>query len=68
MADEHVQALIQAELDGELSAAQEAELAKILLRDPEVRALRDALARTDRVLREMPSAEPPAGLRSRIMG
>ncbi len=67
MVDEHVQALIHAELDGELSPAGQAELAETLLANPEARAFRDALVRTHRALQELAPAEPPAGLRSRIL-
>lgn len=59
--------LIQRDLDGDLSAAEKAELARLLLQDPEARRLRDELARTDALLRAVPAAEPPAGLRPAIL-
>ena len=61
------QELIQADLDGELSAAERAELARRLLADPEARRLRDELKRTDTLLREVPQVAPPAGLRPAIL-
>jgi hypothetical protein len=61
------QELIHAELDGELTAAERAELARLLLQDPEARHLQDDLRRTHGLLREIPQAEPPAGLRSAIL-
>ena len=59
--------LIQSELDGALSAAERAELARLLLQDPEARRLRDQFGRLDRLLRDIPLAEPPAGLRAAIL-
>jgi hypothetical protein len=62
-----LQDLIQADLDGELSVAERAELARLLLRDPEARGLHDEFRQTDRLLRDVPAAEPPAGLRAAIL-
>lgn len=59
--------LVQRDLDGNLSAAERAELARMLLADPEARRLRDELARTDALLRAVPPAEPPPGLRPAIL-
>jgi anti-sigma factor RsiW len=59
--------LIQAQLDGELSAAERAELARHLLQDAGARRLHDDYVRTDRLLRDIPAAEPPAGLREAIL-
>jgi hypothetical protein len=59
--------LIQADLDGALSAAERAELARLLLQDPEARRLHGQLQRTDRLLRDVPAAEPPAGLRDAVL-
>ena len=59
--------LIQGDLDGDLSATDRAELARLLLQDPEARRVRDELARTDAMLRALPPAEPPAGLRPSIL-
>lgn len=59
--------LVQRDLDGDLSTAEKAELARRLLADVEVRRLRDDLARTDALLRAVPQAETPAGLRPAIL-
>ena len=65
--DEPLQELIQADLDGELSAAERAELARLLLRDPEARRLHEDFRQTDQLLRDIASAEPPPGLREAIL-
>lgn len=67
MATVRTQELIHAELDGELTAADRAELAQLLLQDPEARRLQFDLRRTHGLLREIPQAEPPPGLRSAIL-
>jgi hypothetical protein len=59
--------LIQADLDGALSAADRAELARLLLQDPDARRLHGQMQRTDRLLREIPAAEPPVGLRDAVL-
>ncbi|HEU4516968.1 MAG TPA: zf-HC2 domain-containing protein [Steroidobacteraceae bacterium] len=59
--------LIQAQLDGELSAAERAELARHLLQDAGARRLHDDYVRTDRLLREIPVASPPPELREAIL-
>jgi anti-sigma factor RsiW len=59
--------LINAEIDGVLTGPQRAELNRLLLADPSVRALRDDLARTCRALDEMPREEIPAGLHEAIV-
>jgi anti-sigma factor RsiW len=59
--------LIQADLDGALSAAERAELARLLLQDPDARRLHGQLQRTDRLLRDIPADEPPAGLRDAVI-
>ncbi|MBK6351419.1 MAG: hypothetical protein IPF50_17270 [Proteobacteria bacterium] len=59
--------LINAEIDGVLTGPQRAELNRLLLADPSVRALRDGLTRTCRTLDEMPRAEIPAGLHEAIV-
>lgn len=66
--DKHpLQDLIQGDLDGELTAAERAELARLLLKDPEARRLQDHFRETDRLLRDVADAEPPAGLREAIL-
>lgn len=67
MTSERLHDLIQADLDGALSAADRAELARALLQDPEARRLHGQMQRTDRLLREVPAAEPPARLRDSIL-
>jgi anti-sigma factor RsiW len=59
--------LINAEIDGALTGPQRAELNRLLLADPSVRALRDGLTRTCRALDEMPREEIPAGLHEAIV-
>jgi hypothetical protein len=59
--------LINAEIDGVITGAQRAELNRLLLADPSVRALRDGLMQTCRALDEMPRAEIPAGLHEAIV-
>jgi hypothetical protein len=58
--------LINAELDGELDAAQRAELARDVLADPQVRTLRDDMRRLGQLLDGMKEIEPPAGLREHV--
>jgi len=62
-----LQELIQADLDGELSVAQRAVLARLLLQDPEARHLHTEFRRTDQLLRNIAAAEPPPGLREAIL-
>jgi hypothetical protein len=59
MADPRQLALIHAEIDGELDAAQRAELARSLLEDPDLRRLRDDLHRLCRALDQLKPVEPP---------
>lgn len=66
MNTDSLQDLIQADLDGELSATERAELARLLLRDPEAMRLHHEFRMTDKLLREIPGAEPPPGLRAAI--
>lgn len=66
--DDRLHDLIQGDLDGVLSTADRAELARLLLQDPEARRLHVQMQRTDRLLREVPAAEPPAGLRDAVLG
>jgi len=62
-----LQELIQADLDGELSATERADLARLLLQDPEARRLHNEFRRTDQLLRDIPEAEPPPNLRAAIL-
>jgi anti-sigma factor RsiW len=59
--------LINAEIDGVITGPQRAELNRLLLADPSVRALRDDLLRTCRALDDMPREELPAGLHEAIV-
>ncbi|MEX2150908.1 MAG: hypothetical protein WD793_11895 [Steroidobacteraceae bacterium] len=67
MDKDQLQALIQADLDGELSVTERAELARLLLRDPEARRLQEEFRRTDQLLRDIVSVEPPPGMRETIL-
>jgi hypothetical protein len=67
MADPGQLALINAEIDGELDAAQRAELARTLLADTKARELRDGLRRLCQTLDAVPLLDPPAGLQESIL-
>ena len=68
MVDERIQALINAELDGEtLNAAQRAELDQALAASAEARKLRDDLRMMDDALGRMVQEPTPAGLREAII-
>ena len=60
-------ALIHAEIDGELDEHRRAELSRLLLSDPAVRALRDEMRRLCGALDALPQAEPPARLRADVI-
>jgi len=59
--------LIHAEIDGELDGPQRGELARRLLADPDVRAVREDLRRVCTALDAMPQVEPPTELRESIL-
>lgn len=65
--DPHAQSLIDADVSGELPPTRRGELGRILMADPEARALHATLKKTESLLREVPTAEPPDGLRSAIL-
>jgi hypothetical protein len=67
MAEPAQLALIHAEIDGEISDLQRAELARAVLADPQLRALRDDLRQLCTTLETMDVAEPPAGLHAAIL-
>ncbi len=67
MAEPRQLALIHAEIDGELDAAQRAELARYLLAEPDVRAAREGLRRLCTALDGLPPVEPPEQLRESIL-
>jgi hypothetical protein len=65
--DDERTALIHAELDGDLSSEQRADLAKLLLADPRVRALRDELRGLCTCLDAVGQMEPPPQLKETIL-
>ena len=65
--ERHIE-LIHAELDGELSAEQRAELSRLLLVSPEARALRDQLSRLFGELAKLEDAAPPSDLSASVLG
>ncbi len=67
MNKDQLQDLIQADLDGELSATERADLARLVLQDPEARRLQNEFRKTDQLLRDIADAEPPPGLRDAIL-
>jgi hypothetical protein len=67
MIDERYRELIHAEIDGELSDRQRAELASYLLAHPEARAFRDDLRQVCEYLDRIEQVEPPRGLRDSIL-
>src|SRR5579862_2127445 len=67
MADPGQLALINADIDGELDAAQRAELARSLLADTKLREWRDGLRRLCQTLDAVPPVDPPAGLQESIL-
>ena len=67
MLDEKSFELLNAEIDGELSATDRAELSRLLLGSPELRAVRDELRLACAELERCPQVEPPAGLREKIL-
>jgi hypothetical protein len=66
-AQEHALELINAEIDGVITGTQKAELNRLLLADPAVRALRDELAGVCKALDTMPREDLPAGLHDAIV-
>lgn len=61
-------ALVHAELDDELSGAQRAELAQLLLAEPQLRAWRDELQSVCHRLGALGQVPPPAELKDLILG
>jgi len=60
-------ALIHAELDGELDSGQRADLARLLLAEPQARALRDQLQGLCSHLDRVEQVEPPPQLKDSIL-
>jgi hypothetical protein len=67
MINEKYLELIQAEVDGELSAPDRAELSRFMLANPDAHAVRDELKRLCNRLGEVSPAEPPPELRESIL-
>jgi hypothetical protein len=67
MIDERHIELIHADLDGELSGEERAELARVLLANPEARALRDELSRLFGELGRLDDVPPPADLTKSVL-
>jgi hypothetical protein len=65
--DDERMALIHAELDGDLSSQQRADLARLLLADPQARALRDELQVLSSRLDAIGQVEPPPQLKDSIL-
>lgn len=64
---EHCLELIYAEIDGELTGSQQAELSRRLLADPAIRVLRDEVRQFCRAIDSVAPEDPPADLRASIM-
>ena len=64
--DRHIE-LINAELDGELTTAERAELSRLLLANPEARALRVELSRLSGALEQLESVAPPSELATSVL-
>jgi anti-sigma factor RsiW len=67
MVDPRLHELIQHDIDGQLSPAERAELARALLENQEARRLRDELGRLDASLRDLPAEPAPAGLKDIVL-
>jgi len=65
--DEERMALIHAELDGDLTSQQRGDLARVLLADPQLRALRDELRSLASRLDAVGQVEPPPQLKDSIL-
>ncbi len=66
MSRESVEERISAYLDGELSAAEKAEVERALATDPSLRHLHDELARMRQLLQALPRATPAGSLRNSV--
>jgi hypothetical protein len=67
MLDDRCLELLNGEIDGDLSAADRAELSRRLLESSDVRTARDALRLACAELDRVPRVDPPADLRERIL-
>lgn len=68
MSDERLFELLSAAADGELSAAEEADLKRLLVSSPDAERYREELGRIDTILGQAPDLTPPESLHDRIMG
>jgi len=64
--DQHIQDLLNSSIDGEISAADQKELDRLLASSPEVSKLNDELRAITRILDELPELEPPQYLKETI--
>lgn len=64
---ERIAELIQADIDGELAAADRNELTAALESSAEARSFHDEMSRLAKALADTPDVEPPWGLRRRIL-
>ena len=67
MTDEKYLGLIQADIDGELPEQHRADLSRYLLANAEARAVRDELRRICEALEQVPTVDPPVGLKGSIL-
>jgi hypothetical protein len=67
MIDERTLNLINADVDGELTAAEKEELDRTLEGSAEARAMRNELLKLGNLLSNVPSQSPPPGLRAKIL-
>jgi hypothetical protein len=67
MLNERISDLIQADVDGELSDHDRAELSRELLQSQEARKFRDDMQRVKQFMASIPSMNPPTGLQRRII-
>jgi len=65
--DDERMVLIHAELDGDLSSEQRADLARLLLADPQARALRDEFRSVCSRLDAVGQVEPPPQFKDSIL-
>lgn len=65
--NERIAELIQADIDGDLPAAEHAELTAALEGSAEARKFRDEMMRLAKLMADAPDMDPPWGLRRRIL-
>jgi anti-sigma factor RsiW len=67
MLDERIAELIQADVDGELTASERDELEAVLKQSAEARRFREEMLQVARLMAELPLVNPPPGLTRRIL-